>query len=131
MTRLLIVLTGTAVLLAGCASMAEGTVDASREILLTSTPSGAAVTQGERRVCVTPCKARQGQLKYGETFTFTFTDGRSMAVDPKMEANGAVLGNIIFGGIGGAAIDALTGRLVMNSRHVHAEATPREAGAQP
>lgn len=44
-----------------------------------------------------------------------------MAVDPKMEANGAVLGNIIFGGVGGAAIDALTGRLVMNSRHVHAE----------
>lgn len=47
-----------------------------------------------------------------------------MTVDPKMEANGAVLGNIIFGGVGGAAIDALTGRLVMNSRHVHAEAAP-------
>lgn len=111
----------TALLLSGCASMAEGTMDASREILLTSTPSGASVTQGERRVCTTPCKARQGQLRYAEKFVFTFPDGRTMTVDPKMEANGAVLGNIIFGGIGGAAIDALTGRLVMNSRHVHAE----------
>ena len=31
--------------------------------------------------------------------------------------------------IGGAAIDALTGRLVMNSRHVHAEAAPTVAVA--
>lgn len=111
--------------------MAEGTVDASREILLTSTPSGAAVTQGSRRVCSTPCSVRQGQLRYGEPFSFAFADGRTMTVDPKMEANGAILGNIIFGGIGGAAIDALTGRLVMNARHVHAEPTPVVAGAQP
>ena len=115
------------VALSGCASMAEGTVDASREILLTSVPTGADVTQGDRRVCSTPCKARQGQLRYGEPFQFSWTDGRSMTVDPKMEANGAILGNIIFGGIGGAAIDALTGRLVMNSRHVHAEAAPLTA----
>lgn len=114
---------GLAAALSGCASMAEGTLDASREILLTSTPSGAAVTQGERRVCMTPCKVRQGQLRYAERFTFRWPDGRSLTVDPKMEANGAVLGNIIFGGVGGAVIDAMTGRLVMNSRHVHAEAT--------
>ncbi|MNQ92070.1 hypothetical protein D3C85_1074780 [compost metagenome] len=120
---------GAALLISGCASMAEGTVDASREVLLTSTPAGAAVTQGDRRICTTPCKARQGQLRYAEPFTFTFVDGRTMTVDPKMEANGAVLGNIIFGGIGGAAIDALTGRLVMNSRHVHAEAAPAPMAA--
>lgn len=107
--------------LSACASMSEGTVDASREILLTSAPSGAMVTQDQRRLCQTPCKVRQGQLRYSEPFTFTFQGGQAMTVDPKMQANGAVLGNIIFGGIGGAAIDAMTGRLVMNSRHVHAE----------
>lgn len=128
MTKALVAI-GAALMISGCASMAEGTVDASREILLTSTPAGAAVTQGDRRICTTPCKARQGQLRYAEPFTFTFVDGRAMSVDPKMQANGVVLGNIIFGGIGGAAIDALTGRLVMNSRHVHAEAAPTVAVA--
>lgn len=106
--------------------MTEGTVDASREVLLTSNPPSARITQGQRRICETPCKARQGQLRYGEPFTFTFPSGRTMIVDPRMEANGVFLGNIIFGGIGGAAIDALTGRLVMNSRHVHAEERQEE-----
>jgi hypothetical protein len=106
--------------------MAEGTVDASRSVLLTSTPSLAYVTQGGRIICQTPCTARQGQLRYGEAFTFTFPDGGVMSVDPRMRGNGAVLGNVIFGGGVGALVDAATGRLVMNDRHIHAEqiATP-------
>lgn len=114
----------TSLLLAGCASMAEGTVDASREVLLTSTPSLARVTQGPRQVCTTPCTARQGQLRYAEPFTFTFQDGRAMTVDPKMQVSGAIVGNVIFGGGVGALIDVATGRLVVNGRHVHAEQTP-------
>lgn len=102
--------------------MAEGTIDASREILLTSTPSSAAVTQGDRRICTTPCTVRQGQLRYGEPFHFAWPDGRRLTADPGMEANGAVLGNIIFGGGIGALVDIASGRLVVNSRHVHAEA---------
>lgn len=119
MTRLAVLAAGLT--LSGCASISEGTVDSSRTILLTSTPSSAAVTQGQRQVCTTPCHVRQGQLRYGEDFTFTFPDGGVLVVDPRMQASGAILGNIIFGGVGGAAIDALTGRLVVNSRHVHAE----------
>lgn len=109
-----------ALALSGCASMAEGTVDASREVLLTSEPSLAKVTQGPRQICQTPCTSRQGQLRYGEPFTFTFPDGHSMTVDPRMKVSGAVLGNVIFGGVGGTLIDIATGRLVVNSRHVHA-----------
>lgn len=101
--------------------MAEGTVDASRPVLLTSTPSGAKVTQKQRIICETPCSARQGQLRYGESFTFTWADGRTMTVDPKMQANGTILGNVLLGGPVGAVVDAATGRLAVNSRHVHAE----------
>lgn len=122
MIRTAAAVVGLSLAFGGCASIAEGTVDASREILLTSSPSGAIVTQRGRRVCQTPCNVRQGQLRYGEPFTFAWPDKAPLTVDPKMEANGNVVGNIIFGGVGGAAIDALTGRLVMNSRHVHAEA---------
>lgn len=108
--------------LGACASVAEGTVDAGRQVLLTSEPTGARVTQQQRIICTTPCTARQGQLRYGEAFTFTFSDGREMTVDPRMEANGAILGNIIVGGGIGALVDIASGRLVVNSRHVHAVA---------
>lgn len=104
--------------------MAEGTIDASKPVLLTSNPSNARVTQSNRVICSTPCTARQGQLRYGEAFTFTFPDGRTMVVDPRMQANGAVLGNIIFGGGVGAVIDAASGRLVTNSGHIHADQVP-------
>lgn len=53
-----------------------------------------------------------------------------MTVDPTMEAEGALLGDIGFGGVGNAAIDALTGRQVMYSRHVHAEAAEASVGAR-
>lgn len=114
-------LAASLLILGGCASMAEGTMDASKPVLLTSTPSEARVTQGGRVICTTPCTARQGQLRYAESFTFTFPDGRTMSVDPRMRANGAVLGNVILGGGVGALIDAASGRLVTNSGHIHAE----------
>jgi len=107
--------------LTACAAMIDGTVESSREILLTSQPTLAQVTQGTRRVCQTPCTVRQGQLRYGEAFTFTFPSGGSMTVDPQMEVSGRIVGNVIFGGGVGALIDVATGRLVINSRHVHAE----------
>lgn len=44
-----------------------------------------------------------------------------MTVDPQMEVSGRIVGNVIFGGGVGALIDVATGRLVVNSRHVHAE----------
>ncbi len=114
-----------ACLLSGCVSMAEGTVEPSREILLTSTPSGAKVRQAARQVCSTPCTVRQSDLAYGKPFDFEFPDGQVLVVDPRMKTSGNILGNVIFGGIGGAIIDAATGRLVVNARHVHAEAKPR------
>ena len=40
-----------------------------------------------------------------------------------LKVSGAIVGNVIFGGLGGALIDVATGRLVVNSRHVHAEAS--------
>lgn len=116
------ILAALTLLLTGCASIAEGTVESSREILLTSSPSGAAVTQGPRQICTTPCTARQGQLRYAEAFDFRFPDGRSLTVDPAMKVNGNVLGNVLFGGLGGMVVDAATGRLAVNGRHVHAQA---------
>lgn len=117
--------------LPGCASIAEGTIDASRPVLLTSTPSNARVTQGGRVICSTPCTARQGQLRYGEAFTFTFPDAGVMTVDPQMTVNGNVLGNVIFGGGVGALIDIASGRMVVNGRHVHADQTATGSLSEP
>jgi hypothetical protein len=124
--RLLLVAAAAA--LAGCASVAEGTVESSREILLTSQPSLARVTQGARILCETPCRVRQGQLRYGQPFTFTFRSGETIDVDPRMQANGQVLGNLIFGGGLGFVVDAASGRLMISDSHVHAIAS-EESGA--
>jgi hypothetical protein len=63
-------------------------------------------------------------LRYGEKFLFTFPDGRTVSVDPKMEVNGAIVGNVIFGGGIGALIDIGSGRLVVNGSRVHAVQSP-------
>jgi len=107
---------------AGCASVAEGTVDAGQPVLLTSEPSGATVRQDRRRLCQTPCRVRQGDLRYGEPFVFEWADGRVLEVDPSMRANASVLGNVIVGGGVGVLVDVATGRAVVNAGHVHAVA---------
>lgn len=105
--------------LAGCASMSEGTFEPSQQILLTSSPSGAEVWQGPRRLCATPCRVRRSELRYAEGYEFVFPDGRRVEAPPGFEGNGAIVGNIIAGGLIGTAIDAASGRAVARDGHVH------------
>lgn len=109
-------------LLGGCASISEGTLESSRGVLLTSTPSGAYVAQGQRRLCQTPCTIRAHQIDLSEPLTFTHGAER-VDVDLQVRLDGRVLGNIIFGGLIGAAIDVASGRVAVGDRHIHADLT--------
>lgn len=113
---------GAILLLGGCASVAEGTVDQSRESLVTSSPSGAVLMQDGRTICRTPCTVRQQQLNLIKPLTFAFPDGRQLVTDPVLEWNGNALGNAVFGGGVGLFVDALSGRVVRSDRRIHAEA---------
>lgn len=119
-------LLGVALLLGGCASISEGTVESSRGVLLTSTPSGALVTQGERRLCQTPCSVRAHQIDLTSPLSFD-RDGARVDLDLQTRLDGRVIGNIIFGGFVGAAVDLLSGRVVVGDRHIHANL---QSGAQ-
>lgn len=110
------------VLLASCASIAEGTVDQARESLVTSSPSGAVFSQEGRRICVTPCTVRQQQLNLTKPLHFQFADGREIETSPVLEWNANVLGNAVIGGGVGLVVDALTGRVVRSERRIHADA---------
>ncbi len=106
--------------LSGCASMAEGTVDQSRETLVTSNPSGAALTQGGRVICTTPCTVRQAQLDLTKPLTFTFPDGARTESAAGLNWNASTLGNAAFGGPLGLAVDVLSGRVILSNARVHA-----------
>jgi hypothetical protein len=117
-----------AVLLSGCAGMAEGTVDQSREILLTSSPSDARVSQGGPTICRTPCTVRQQRLNLLEPLVFEFPDGRRAETRTGQNWNATTLGNAAFGGPLGVAMDVISGRVILADRHIHAVAEDQAAG---
>jgi hypothetical protein len=119
-----ILLTG---LLTGCASLAEGTIETSERLLLTSAPSGAAVRQQNRTICSTPCYTRRSDLRSGEGFVFQWPGGEVIEVEPSYDFQAAVLGNIIFGGGVGLVIDTATGRAVGRPDHIHVELAANRA----
>jgi len=110
-----------ALALGGCASLSEGTMEPSQAVLFTSAPSGAYVSQGPRTLCQTPCQVRRAEMRGMEGYTFTFAGGEAVDVDLRTEANGALLGNILFGGVLGGAVDLATGRGFIREGHVHVE----------
>lgn len=119
MIRALVALAASA--LAGCAGMAEGTIEPSQRILLTSSPSGAEVRQGPRALCTTPCHVRRSDLRFNEGYQFAFPDGEVIEVPAEFEGNAAIMGNVLVGGLVGTALDAASGRAVARRGHVHVE----------
>jgi hypothetical protein len=113
--------------LSGCAAIAEGTLEPSQTILFTSTPSGALVKQGPRTICSTPCRATRNELRLAEGFQFQFASGAIVSSQAEFGANGAVFGNILFGGGVGLLVDAATGRLVVRDGHVHVNEVVQES----
>ncbi len=108
---------GAAITLAACATVTKGTEDTVR---FESTPAGADVafkeTTGKLNVagCVTPCEKELNRkyayfIEISKTGYETFTQ----LLEPKLSGDGAagMAGNILIGGIIGAAVDASTGAM--------------------
>ena len=93
----------------GCATVTRGTKDA---FAIQSTPSGATVTMTNGLSCVTPC-AMQLPRKHGFSVTFTLGDHKTMTTNVVPQQAGAGLagmaGNVLIGGLIGAAVDLGTG----------------------
>ena len=117
--------------LTGCASMAEGTMEPSQEVLFTSSPTGAEVRQGPRVLCETPCRMRRAEMRLMEGYEFVFPSGEAVDVPLEIEGNGALLGNILFGGLIGGAVDLASGRGYVRQGHVHVEASEAQQSEPP
>ncbi len=107
--------------LTACATITRGD---SERIAFESIPQGASVSTTTGVQCTTPCDAN---VKRNEDFVATFThNGRVKTV--KVEGEGSsegvatgVVGNAVFGGLIGLAIDAGTGAMMDHTPNpVHA-----------
>ncbi|BAU57561.2 hypothetical protein HH1059_08670 [Halorhodospira halochloris] len=114
-----------ALLLAGCASIVHGTT---QDVGISSSPSGATVSANGKQLGNTPVTtelARKDnhiikiELDGYEPYETTFT--RSVS--------GWVWGNILFGGLIGLAVDAVSGGLYkLSPEQLHAELRSEEVG---
>jgi len=100
-----------AVLLPGCATVTRGT---SQKFAIESSPPKAAVALSTGQTCVTPCRLKL-KRKHGFTATFTKTGYETYRAEVKSRFSGggaaATAGNVLIGGLIGAAVDGSSGAL--------------------
>lgn len=110
-----------ALLLGGCATITRGTTDT---LVITSEPPNADVRLSNGLTCRTPCSL---SVDRDEELVVTITregyEPVEATVTPKVAGAGAagMAGNVVFGGLIGAAVDAGSGAmydLVPNPLHV-------------
>lgn len=98
-------------LLTGCATITQGTTDT---LVIESKPTNAIARFSNERVCVTPCSMK---LPKNKALTITFEkegfESTQATVTPSVSGGGGagMAGNLIFGGIIGAGVDATSGAL--------------------
>lgn len=124
MLRLLFVLLFAVTILPGCATITRGTTDT---LQIETDPAGARADLSTGHTCSTPCAIKLPRKTDGivkiykegyETIEVSFTNQISGA------GGAGMAGNIIFGGIIGAGVDAGTGamyNLVPNPIYVRLE----------
>ena len=105
----------------GCASIADGTMEGSTKVLITSTPSGARVTINSIPYGVTPCRVQLNKLNKFKDLQFEKKGFEITRVSIKSGFNAVTLGNIIAGGGIGAGYDLIGGNFIATKRSVHVD----------
>ncbi len=108
---------GAVVSISACATVTKGTGD---DVTFTSQPPGAKVTTNDLsdkevdQSCVTPCELELNR-KWMYDVTFEKEGYKTVVgrLEPKFSGDGAagMAGNVLIGGIVGAAVDASTGAM--------------------
>ena len=103
----------------GCASISDGTLEGSKLVLFTSTPSRAKVSINAVPIGITPCKVLINKFNRLKTIKFEEEGLEPVIGTLKSGFNSATLGNIIAGGVVGAGIDLLGGNMVATKNNLH------------
>jgi hypothetical protein len=127
--KLSIILSATAFLVAGCATMIRGT----REPLqLSSNPEGAEAQLSNGQSCTTPCSIDlPRETSVAVNFTKDGCDSQTVSVFPTLAGAGVILGGVIDYGTG--AVYNLQPNPVIAGLHCHsvAQAAPPAIAAHP
>ena len=120
------VVVATGIALVGCASIMHGT---SQQIGIGSTPSGAKVTVGGQSFGTTPTIAN---LKRGDNHIVKIEMEGYLPYETTLtkKVSGWVWGNIVFGGLIGLAVDAISGGLYNLSPEQIQATLAKEGSAQ-
>lgn len=106
-----------ALALSACATVTKGTGD---DVTFTSTPEGAIATADDiqdkeaTQACVTPCEMELNRKwTYDVTFEKEGYKTQTLRLEPKLSGDGTagMAGNVLLGGIVGAAVDGATGAM--------------------
>lgn len=117
--RVLILVFGIMLFASSCASISDGTLDGSKTVLFTSTPSGAKVSINDVPIGTTPCKVLLNKFNRSKSIKFE-KEGRDPVIGTLNSGfNAATLGNIIYGGVVGAGIDLIGGNMVATKNNLH------------
>lgn len=115
--RVSILLVGATLLIQGCATITRGTTEV---LVIETTPSGADVSLSNGLRCSSPC-ALEVKRKANLVLDITKAGYEPARLNVLSEVAGAgaagMAGNVVFGGVIGAGVDAATGatkRLVPN-----------------
>ena len=113
-------------LLLGCASLIEGQAGMGREICFTSNPSGALIAVNGVPRGETPCNLAFNAYEIRNASLTASKDGfETLTLNLKNGVNRAIVGNIIFGGVGGLLVDGLSGSSIKNLRIVRVTLEPK------
>ncbi|MDX2128126.1 MAG: PEGA domain-containing protein [Chloroherpetonaceae bacterium] len=126
----IVILTAATVFLTftGCASIMSGS---SQDIAISSTPSGASITVNNVILAKTPAKVKL-KRKDEHKIKLDLAGFLPYEVVLTTSSNGWVWGNILFGGLIGLAIDAITGAMYsLEPNIINAEMKKEEIGAIP
>ena len=106
------------VVVAGCATIMHGS---SQEIAIASQPTGAKVTVDNKELGVTPVTSKLAR-KGAHRITVTLDRDQPYDLTTTRHTSGWVWGNIVFGGLIGLAVDAITGGLyAINPKQVNGQ----------
>ena len=108
-------------LMAGCASVVQGTMEGSRSVLVTSQPVGARVVHRGQTLGVTPCRVRVENWNLKDPVELTLDGYEPVRLTVVDGTNASLGGNLLFGGIGGIVIDVLNGSATRSKDSVHVQ----------
>lgn len=111
--------------LTSCASMVVGSVGMNRDITILSEPSGATIYVNDIPRGTTPTKLQLSSRELTRKNVMLVKKGyKTTSIKAADGVDGMIAGNILFGGVGGAVVDGISGNATATKRVIQVRLEP-------